>query len=302
MKKFGKNDVFYNTLSANPSYKVVFYNGNVTVNDQLSEGNKVSSSITMLERNTIYTASLSENFTKNNFFYSASFSISGTFSYTPQVQRNFIAYQPGGAFYEHYTLYNTVKKLYALNNIFIKYSLDNNNASTAKYLNTSLVQAGSLKNIYPSGYSDYFLKPLMDINFIEIPSAYYGIKLQPGMLNLKIYVGGPLELERGFFLHSAEYNKNLLFKLENSELAVSSNLEILKDITNGVGPKLNMFAIGYTGWNPGQIEFEIQNNLWIVAEPDTDLIFGNDSSGKWLTALDNLGIESSDFVPHMANC
>lgn len=195
MKKFGKNDVFYNTLSANPSYKVVFYNGNVTVNDQLSEGNKVSSSITMLERNTIYTASLSENFTKNNFFYSASFSISGTFSYTPQVQRNFIAYKSGGAFYEHYTLYNTVKKLYALNNVFTKYSLDNNNANTAKYLNTSLVQAGSLKNIYPSGYPDYFLKPLMDINFIEIPSAYYGIKLQPGMVNLKIYVTGTLVAE-----------------------------------------------------------------------------------------------------------
>ena len=122
------------------------------------------------------------------------------------------------------------------------------------------------------------------------------------LLNLEIHIGGPLELERGFFLHSAEYDKNLLFKLEKSDLAVSSNLEILKDITNNAGPKLNMFAIGYTGWSTGQIELEIQNNLWIVAEPDTNLIFGTDANSKWFTALANLGIDSSDFVPYLANC
>ena len=42
-------------------------------------------------------------------------------------------------------------------------------------------------------------------------------KLDLNLLNLKIHIGGPLEFERAFFLHSAEYNKNLLFKLENSE-------------------------------------------------------------------------------------
>jgi len=122
------------------------------------------------------------------------------------------------------------------------------------------------------------------------------------LLNLEILIGGPLELERGFFLHSAEYDKNLLFKPENSDLAVSSNIEILKDITIGVGPKLNMFTIGYTGWSAGQIDFEIQNNLWIVAEPDKDLIFGAESSSKWLNALINLGIDSSDFSPHLGSC
>ena len=63
-----------------------------------------------------------------------------------------------------------------------------------------------------------------------------------------------------------------------------------------------MFTIGYTGWSAGQIEFEIQNNLWIVAEPDKDLIFGTESSSKWLNALINLGIDSSDFSPHLGSC
>ena len=127
-------------------------------------------------------------------------------------------------------------------------------------------------------------------------------KLDLNLLNLKIHIGGPLELERGFFLHSAEYNKNLLFKLENSELAVSSNIEILKDITSGSGPKHSMFAIGYTGWGVGQLEFEIQNNLWLISEPDYDLIFGNDPTTKWPNALAKLNIDGIDFVPYLASC
>jgi putative transcriptional regulator len=127
-------------------------------------------------------------------------------------------------------------------------------------------------------------------------------KLDLNILNLKIHIGGPLELERGFFLHSAEYNKNLLFKLENSELAVSSNIEILKDITSGSGPKHSIFAIGYTGWGAGQLELEIQNNLWLLSEPDYDIIFGDDHTTKWSTALAKLNIDDTGFVPYVASC
>ena len=68
MKKFGKNDLFYNTLAGTPNYKIIFYNGNVSVNDQISEGsNKVSSSINLIERPTTFTASLGEGFLKNIF-------------------------------------------------------------------------------------------------------------------------------------------------------------------------------------------------------------------------------------------
>lgn len=127
-------------------------------------------------------------------------------------------------------------------------------------------------------------------------------KLDLNILNLKIHIGGPLELERGFFLHSAEYNKNLLFKLENSELAVSSNIEILKDITSGSGPKHSIFAIGYTGWGAGQLELEIQNNLWLLSEPDYDIIFGDDHTTKWSNALAKLNIDDTGFVPYVASC
>lgn len=122
-------------------------------------------------------------------------------------------------------------------------------------------------------------------------------------LKFNIHLGGPAEIERGFFLHSGEYDKNPLFNMNEHNLAVSSNVEILNDIANGTGPENSLFVVGYTIWNPGQMEFEMENNLWMVMEPNHDLIFHQNTKQKWHKALSNLGITNTDFVePHMANC
>lgn len=213
MKKFGKNDLFYNTISATPTYKVVFYNGNVTINDQVNEGNRITSSITFLEKNFFYTASVSENFTKNNYLYSASFDVSGTLSYTPTIKRNFV-YNSGNIYYAGYTDYKTLKKISALKNLFYKYSLDNEKANIRTFLKNdgipSLPQipagAGVINPLnfkelndstYGSSDTSYFINPAtgISINLIEIPQSFYGIKIEPGSLNLKIYVTGTLVAE-----------------------------------------------------------------------------------------------------------
>lgn len=122
-------------------------------------------------------------------------------------------------------------------------------------------------------------------------------------LELDIHLGGPAEIARGFFLHSGEYDKEPLFNMNDHNLAVSSNIEILQDIANGNGPENSLFIVGYTIWNPGQMEFEMENNLWMVMEPNHDLIFHQESNQKWHKALSHLGIMNTDFVePRMANC
>jgi putative transcriptional regulator len=131
-------------------------------------------------------------------------------------------------------------------------------------------------------------------------------KIDPTMdfkdLNFEVHLGGPVETERGFFLHTNEYNKDLLFSPTNEGLAVSSNLQIIKDISNGDGPKKSLFVIGYTGWISGQLEFELENNLWLISEPDIDLIFDNSSTDKWHKALSMIGVSKSDFIPKIATC
>jgi putative transcriptional regulator len=100
-----------------------------------------------------------------------------------------------------------------------------------------------------------------------------------------------------------KYNKNILFNPSENNIAVSSNSQILQDIADGDGPHNSMFIIGYTGWSAGQLEFELENNLWLISEPNHDLIFLGKSEEKWSKALATLGISTSDFVDmNLASC
>lgn len=119
-------------------------------------------------------------------------------------------------------------------------------------------------------------------------------------LELNIHIGGPVEVERGFFLHSSEYDRNLLFNPNQGALAVSSNEQILQDIANGAGPKNSIFIVGYTGWGEGQLEFELENNLWIITEPDQELMFSESDCDKWTKALGAVGVSSDYFIPFVA--
>ena len=122
-------------------------------------------------------------------------------------------------------------------------------------------------------------------------------------LVLPIYQGGPVEQERGFILHTLEYNKNPLLRIDTkSNLGISSNIEILRDIVTGIGPEQSMFMLGYSGWADGQLEAEIEKGMWIISDSSQDLIFSEDSEDKWGAALNKLGIDNSSFAPHIGNC
>jgi putative transcriptional regulator len=107
---------------------------------------------------------------------------------------------------------------------------------------------------------------------------------------VKVPKGGPVETERGFVLHSAD------FFIENSTLPIdegvclTATLDILKAIARGKGPESALLALGYAGWAPGQLEAEIHNNGWLHCSADSDLIFGTDVEAKYDRALKKIGI------------
>src|ERR1700730_16112235 len=107
---------------------------------------------------------------------------------------------------------------------------------------------------------------------------------------VKVLKGGPVDTQRGFVLHSAD------FFIENSTLPIdegvclTATLEILKAIARGSGPRSAILALGYAGWAPGQLENEIQHNGWLHCAADPDLIFGADTEGKYALALKKIGV------------
>jgi putative transcriptional regulator len=139
--------------------------------------------------------------------------------------------------------------------------------------------------------------PAPNVNFSDllvkldvIPAADV-IRLPSRAGVVKVMRGGPVETERGFVLHSAD------FFIENSTLPIddgiclTATLDILKAIARGDGPASAILALGYAGWAPGQLETEIQGNGWLHCAPDADLIFGTDIGGKYDKALKKIGID-----------
>jgi putative transcriptional regulator len=113
--------------------------------------------------------------------------------------------------------------------------------------------------------------------------------------NIPIYLGGPVDLEKSFFLHSGDYDKDVLFKFQTG-LAASANASIIEDIANNKGPAHSLFMLGYTYWYGGQLEFELENNLWIVLNFNYDQIFSEQNEQKWVNSLKTIDIKNFAFA------
>jgi putative transcriptional regulator len=82
----------------------------------------------------------------------------------------------------------------------------------------------------------------------------------------------------------------------SEDISLTATLDILRALAEGRGPKQALFALGYAGWAPGQVETEFQRNGWLHCKADPSLVFGVDPEAKWRTALQRLGIGPSGLV------
>ena len=112
---------------------------------------------------------------------------------------------------------------------------------------------------------------------------------------VSLYTGGPLEQVRGMVLHTADYVRDGTIMVADG-LAVSSTSEIISDIAFGQGPKDKLVALGYSFWQPRQLEAEIYENDWLVVNADKDILFRTKDEEKWARALSETHISLDRFV------
>ena len=107
----------------------------------------------------------------------------------------------------------------------------------------------------------------------------------------QVMLGGPLEGERGFVLHTDDYHAE--FSIEaGAGLALTATREVLEAMASPGGPpRRAMLALGYAGWGANQLEREIKDNVWLICEADEDLIFDEDHAAKWSRALGKIGVD-----------
>ncbi|MBI1238912.1 MAG: YqgE/AlgH family protein [Alphaproteobacteria bacterium] len=110
---------------------------------------------------------------------------------------------------------------------------------------------------------------------------------------VSVQYGGPVDMARGFVLHSSDYHGGASSLQINREIQLTATMDILKDLADGSGPQQAVLALGYAGWGAQQLDKEIGNNSWLSCEPDPALLFGADLEGKWAAAMQKLGVDLS---------
>ena len=107
-----------------------------------------------------------------------------------------------------------------------------------------------------------------------------------------VLVGGPVERERGFVLHSDDWMAEDASLPFGDGLAITGTREALAAMVDpAMGPRRSVLLLGYAGWGEGQLEDELGENVWLTAEADADLIFDPDYDAKWARALATLGVD-----------
>ena len=106
-----------------------------------------------------------------------------------------------------------------------------------------------------------------------------------------IFAGGPVQTERGFVLHPS--GQHFQATLELGELGLSTSQDALFAIAAGQGPSQHLIALGYAGWEAGQLEAELADNAWLTCPYDTDILFNTSSELRLEAAARHLGINLS---------
>lgn len=109
-------------------------------------------------------------------------------------------------------------------------------------------------------------------------------------ISLPVFHGGPLEMARGFILHTEDYHSNDTVTIDE-HISLTGTLDMLKDMAVGKGPEHSLFALGYAGWGAGQLDDEMLDNAWMMVDADPDIIFDTRADKKWEKALSKIGID-----------
>lgn len=133
-------------------------------------------------------------------------------------------------------------------------------------------------------------RPVEGLTLFELLNNL-GVEPDAGALGDLVMLGGPVERERGFVLHTDD------FVSPDSTVPVADGLAltVTRDVLDALGSKIRrprhaILALGYSGWGPGQLEQELRDNVWLICEADETLLFGDDYENKWTHALAKIGI------------
>lgn len=123
-------------------------------------------------------------------------------------------------------------------------------------------------------------------------TAFEAVRLEPPPARdsgLCLWVGGPVEPERGWILLSEPPADLNAVRLADG-LFISTSPDLLRNLIEQGDPRVRVLT-GYAGWGPGQLDGELAASAWLTAEIETDLIFDIPAERMWEAAIRRLGAD-----------
>jgi putative transcriptional regulator len=133
---------------------------------------------------------------------------------------------------------------------------------------------------------------------IDLGDVFENMEIEvqdPQAQQLPIFDGGPVQTERGFVIHQPVRQWDAMLTVGN--LGIATSRDIISAIAKGTGPDNLLIALGYAGWNAGQLEQEIANNAWLSTPANYDVIFNIPTEQRWQAAAATMGIDITLMSP-----
>lgn len=120
------------------------------------------------------------------------------------------------------------------------------------------------------------------------------IKQTASAIDAPVFKGGPVSEERGFVLHTSNSNFSSSLPV-NENIMITSSLDVLTTLGTQAQPENYIVALGYSGWEKGQLEQEIADNSWLTIDADDDILFNVPIHKRWEQAVQKIGIDISQL-------
>jgi putative transcriptional regulator len=133
---------------------------------------------------------------------------------------------------------------------------------------------------------------------MTLSEVFEQMKIEPTdrrAADLPVLRGGPVHQDRGFVLHRPGGEWDSTHRISDS-IQVTTSRDVLAAMATGTGPEKAFIALGYAGWEAGQLEKEMLDNSWLSVPADESVIFDLPYEERWLATLRLLGVEPGQLT------
>jgi putative transcriptional regulator len=105
-----------------------------------------------------------------------------------------------------------------------------------------------------------------------------------------VHLGGPVDPQRGFVLHSLDWGGQDTIEVDG-RFALTNTIDVLRAVGEGKGPSRWLAALGYAGWDEGQLDDEMTRHGWFTVQATDALLFDTPVEQRWGAAFQSAGVD-----------